>query len=70
MKSAEVQLVEALSLRSRDLRPNRHRDPSTRWKEIVEPAPGRFTHPMELRSPEDIDAEVRARLQEAWAEAS
>jgi hypothetical protein len=48
----------------------RHRDPSTRWKEIVEPAPGRFTHHMELRSPEDIDAEVRARLQEAWAEAS
>ena len=48
----------------------RHRDPSTRWKEIVEPAPGRFSHHMELYSPEDLDAEVRALLLEAWGEAS
>jgi hypothetical protein len=47
----------------------RHRDPSPRWKEVVEPAPGRFTHHLELFSPRDIDAEVRGWLLEAWAEA-
>ena len=47
----------------------RRRDPSTRWKEIVEPTPGRFTHHLELYAPSDIDDEVRAWLQEAWAEA-
>lgn len=35
------------------------RDGSPRWKEIVEPAPGRFTHHLELHSEKDIDAEVR-----------
>ena len=47
----------------------RRRDPSTRWKEIVEPRPGRFTHHLELRSSADIDEEIRAWLQEAWADA-
>jgi hypothetical protein len=46
----------------------RHRDPSPRWKEVVEPAPGRFTHHLELWSASDIDDEVQAWLQEAWAE--
>jgi hypothetical protein len=45
-----------------------HRDASPRWKEIVEPRPGRFTHHLELYSTADIDGEVRDRLQEAWAE--
>lgn len=44
----------------------RRRDGSPRWKEIVEPAPGRFTHHLELRSGVDIDDEVRCWLQEAW----
>lgn len=48
----------------------RFRDPSPRWKQIVEPAPGRFTHHLELYSPADIDAEVRAWLQAAWSAAA
>ena len=47
----------------------RRQDPSPRWKEIVEPAPGRFMHHLELRSSADIDDQVRAWLQEAWADA-
>jgi hypothetical protein len=48
----------------------RRRDPSPRWKQVVEPAPGRFTHHLELRSPEEIDDEVRAWLAEAWQAAA
>jgi hypothetical protein len=48
----------------------RRRDPSPRWKQIVEPAPGRFTHHLELYAVSDIDDEVRAWLQEAWSEAA
>ncbi|MCL7454818.1 MAG: DUF5655 domain-containing protein [Anaerolineae bacterium] len=44
----------------------RHRDPSPRWKEIVEPYPGRFTHHLELYSVDDIDEQVRDWLREAW----
>ena len=47
----------------------RYRDSSLRWKEIVEPYPGRFTHHLELNSTADIDAEVRSWLQAAWNEA-
>lgn len=43
-----------------------HKDPSPRWKEIVEPAPGRFTHHLELHSPADIDDEGHVWLCEAW----
>jgi hypothetical protein len=45
------------------------RDPSPRWKEIVEPAPGRFTHHLELNSESEIDDEVRCWLLKAWKEA-
>jgi hypothetical protein len=48
----------------------RQRDPSPRWKEIVEPAPGRFTHHLELWSANDLDDEVRAWLQAAWDQAA
>ncbi len=44
----------------------RHRHSSPRWKQIAEPQPGRFAHHLELRSPEDVDAEVRGWLEEAW----
>ncbi|MGC9469639.1 MAG: DUF5655 domain-containing protein, partial [Anaerolineae bacterium] len=44
----------------------RHRDPSPRWKEIVEPAPGRFTHHLELYTVDEIDDEVRGWLLAAW----
>jgi hypothetical protein len=46
-----------------------HQDLSPRWKEIVEPSPGRFTHHLELHSSADIDDEVRSWLQQAWVEA-
>ena len=44
----------------------RRRDPSPRWKQAVEAAPGRFTHHLELYSPAGIDAEVSAWLRTAW----
>jgi len=47
----------------------RRRDDSPRWKQIVEPAPGRFTHHLELRSVLEIDDEVRSWLEEAWGAA-
>lgn len=46
------------------------RDPSARWKEIVEPRPGRFTHHLELYSTRDIDDEVREWVSIAWTEAA
>jgi Domain of unknown function (DUF5655) len=46
-----------------------YRDSSPRWKEIVEPKPGRFTHHLELYSLADIDDEVRDWLRAAWAAA-
>jgi len=48
----------------------RHRDPSPRWKQVVEPYPGRFTHHLELHCIAEIDDEVRAWLQEAWSAAA
>jgi hypothetical protein len=55
-------LVLTLGLRRRDLSP--------RWKTVVEPAPGRFTHHMEIYSPNDMDDEVCVWLQEAWIQAA
>lgn len=46
------------------------RDASPRWKEIVEPAPGRFTHHLELYATSDIDDEVVNWLRAAWADAA
>ncbi|HUW12622.1 MAG TPA: DUF5655 domain-containing protein [Anaerolineae bacterium] len=46
------------------------RDASPRWKEIVEPRPGRFTHHLELYSIADIDDEVCGWLRDAWAAVS
>jgi hypothetical protein len=42
------------------------RSESPRWKEIVEPQPGRFTHHLELYDVEDVDDEVRGWLRQAW----
>lgn len=44
----------------------RRRDTSARWKQVVEPAPGRFTRHLELRSADEIDEQVVAWLKEAW----
>lgn len=42
------------------------RDKSPRWKEIVEPASGKFTHHLELRDLKEVDGEVEAWLRQAW----
>jgi hypothetical protein len=44
----------------------RQRDSSPRWKQVVEISPARFTHHLELYTPEDVDAEVNAWLCSAW----
>lgn len=44
----------------------RSRDPSPRWKSIIEPARGCFTHHLELYSAADIDEEVRRWLRQTW----
>jgi hypothetical protein len=43
-----------------------HQISSARWKQIVKPAPGRFTHHLELYDAAEIDEEVRSWLHEAW----
>lgn len=42
---------------------------SRRWKEVVEPSGGRFTHHLELYDAGDVDAEVDQWLRAAWDEA-
>ena len=42
------------------------RDPSPRWKQVVEPAPGRFMHHLELYTPADLDEQVAVWLRRAW----
>ncbi|NJD58206.1 MAG: hypothetical protein C3F13_05160 [Anaerolineales bacterium] len=46
------------------------RDESPRWKEIVEPAPGHFTHHLEIWSMAAIDDQVRDWLKKAWLNAA
>jgi len=47
---------------------SRH-DGSSRWKQVVEPARGRFMHHLELYSEQDIDDQVANWLAEAASEA-
>lgn len=44
-------------------------DPSPRWKTIVRISARRYTHHLELWSVEDVDAEVRGWIEQAWAAA-
>jgi len=46
------------------------RDDSARWKEVVNPAPGRWMHHLEIRAAADLDDEVAAWLAEAWTAAA
>ena len=62
LRGKTAPLVLTLSLRSRNASP--------RWKEIVEPSPGRFTHHLELYSINDIDDQVRDWLRAAWMAAA
>ena len=47
----------------------KRRDHSPRWKQVIEPSAGRFTHHVELSSVHDVDAFIQGRLREAWTEA-
>jgi hypothetical protein len=58
LRGGDVPLVLTVGLR--------RRDDSPRWKQVVEPVPGRYTHHLELRSESEIDDEVHAWLLEAW----
>ena len=62
LRKGDVPLVLTVGLR--------RRDDSPRWKQVVEPAPGRFTHHLELRSAAEVDDEVCGWLQEAWEAAT
>jgi hypothetical protein len=44
-------------------------DSSARWKEVAHPSPRVWMHHLELASPDDLDAEVVAWLNEARAAA-
>ena len=48
---------------------SRH-DRSSRWKQVVEPVPGRWMHHLEVWRPADVDDEVRRWIAEAWSEAA
>lgn len=45
------------------------RDPSPRWKQVVEPYPGRFIHHLEIDGTGEIDDEVKTWLNLAWSSA-
>jgi hypothetical protein len=47
-----------------------HRIDSPRWKEVVEPTPGQFTHHLELWVLSDLDDQVCTWLEQAWWEAA
>jgi len=47
----------------------RRQDASPRWKQVVEPYPGRYTHHLELYAEEEIDDEVLRWIKEAWEQA-
>lgn len=42
------------------------RDPSPRWKQVVEPKPGNYIHHLELYASSDLDGEVAEWLRCAW----
>ena len=42
------------------------RDGSSRWKEVVQPSPGRWMHHLELSSPDEVDDDVHVWLRRAY----
>lgn len=44
-----------------------HEVASPRWKEVVQPSPGRWMHHLEIWSRDDLDDEVRGWLRDAVA---
>ena len=61
LKGKTAPLVLSISLR--------RQDESSRWKEVVEPARGRWMHHLEVRNVDELDDEVSAWLREAYEEA-
>jgi len=61
LRKGHAPLVLTVSLRSRS--------GSARWKSVVQTSTNRYTHHVELWSPDEIDAEVDGFLKRAWAEA-
>lgn len=47
-----------------------YRNQSPRWKQVVEPKPGHFTHHLELYVLADIDNDVLDWLRESWLAAA
>jgi hypothetical protein len=47
----------------------RRREPSERWKEVVQASPGHFTHHLELNASDEVDDDVRELIRRAWEEA-
>jgi hypothetical protein len=62
LKEPAAPLVLTLSLAKRD--------GSSRWKEVVQVSPQRYTHHLELHRIEDINAQVGAWLRSAWEAAA
>lgn len=62
LRGGHAPLVLTLSFKTR------HSSP--RWKEIVEPVPGRFTHHLEFHAASEIDDHVRSWRQDAWQAAA
>jgi hypothetical protein len=58
LRSPDAEVVLSVSLP--------RRDNSARWKEVVNPAPRRWMHHLEVRAAADLDDEVAAWLAEAW----
>ena len=42
------------------------RDGSSRWKEVVQPSPGRWMHHLELSSADEVDDDVHVWLRRAY----
>ena len=42
------------------------KDPSPRWKQVVEPRPGIYIHHLELYASSELDGEVIEWLRRAW----
>jgi len=58
LRKGDVPLVLTVGLR--------RLDDSPRWKQVVEPAAGHFTHHLEIRHASEVDGEVAEWLREAW----
>jgi hypothetical protein len=58
----QAPLVLSLGLRSR-IR-------SKRWKEVVQPRPGRYMHHLELWTVGEVDSEVRGWIRDSWEAAA